>query len=250
MKNIKHRILRKIDTFVRVAGLPGAAKHWLRDRNFSAPTFSMCQRLKASGVHPQTIFDVGANIGQFSLACCWAWPKTKIFAYEPDTRSYPSLIEMAKEYRNVNPMALALSSEEGSQTFHLSNFSESSSLRGFHSNHLQAYPDIGVIRTMAVPTSTLAAELTKHEPTPPALLKLDVQGAEAEVIQGAMERLNLFQWILLETSSQPMYDGEASFEELRVMLTDQNFHFCAPVSLHSGREGQYTQFDALFSYKK
>jgi FkbM family methyltransferase len=43
----------------------------------------MVSALKQQGIHPQTIIDVGANVGQFTIAAAKLFPKLQIHSFEP-----------------------------------------------------------------------------------------------------------------------------------------------------------------------
>jgi hypothetical protein len=75
---------------------------------------------------------------------------------------------------------------------------------------------------------------------------LDVQGFEASVISGAGESLKEFRWIMLETSTRPMYEGEVLFDDLCSILTKSGFKFVSPFHIHFSQNGSIGQFDALF----
>ncbi|NJK90797.1 MAG: FkbM family methyltransferase [Blastochloris sp.] len=97
-----------------------------------------------------------------------------------------------------------------------------------------------------MPVSTLEEESYITSLPEPRLLKLDVQGYEAQVLRGGGKTLALFQWILLETSTKPMYLGETLFEDLVALLKSQGFAFNTPVHIHLSETGAIGQFDAIF----
>jgi hypothetical protein len=96
-----------------------------------------------------------------------------------------------------------------------------------------------------VEVRTLETELQRLNVAGPVLLKLDVQGLELEVLQGAGAALSTVKWVVLEASSVPFYQGQALFEDLRAFLAAAGFVFRFPLDIHRGEQG-VSQFDALF----
>ena len=61
------------------------------------------------------------------------------------------------------------------------------------------------------------------------LLKLDVQGYEAQTLRGGVELLKRVQWVVAEASLKPMYEGEALFIDLVELMRTFGFSFLRPV---------------------
>jgi hypothetical protein len=55
-------------------------------------------------------------------------------------------------------------------------------------------------------------------------------------------------YVLLETSFRPLYEGEKTFMEIARMMEDHGFEFLRPVDwLSDPRNGEVLQMDALFA---
>jgi len=63
-------------------------------------------------------------------------------------------------------------------------------------------------------------------------LVIDVQGMELEVLRGAQKSLRGFDFLSVECSAKPMYDGEAPAEEVILFLKEQGFRQDTPVCEH------------------
>jgi len=74
-------------------------------------------------------------------------------------------------------------------------------------------------------------------------LKIDVQGGEKKVLEGATELMSQIKGVILEMSLQPLYSGQVLAEELDGMLLGQGFRFwdSQPVfrDVQTGRLIQY-----------
>ena len=79
------------------------------------------------------------------------------------------------------------------------------------------------------------------------MLKLDVQGYEPQVLEGATETLKRVNYVLLEASFRPLYEGEGVFMEIARVMEGRGFDFLRPVDwLIDPRNGEILQMDALF----
>lgn len=198
------------------------------------------------GIYPQSIFDIGANEGQFAIGATSVFPNAKIYSYEPGSAAFGRLKEAFGSMPRVELNKIAVGKEVGEATLHLATSDQSSSLLLFHSNHLEAYPAIREISKEVVPVSTLEKELRSKLPLEPILLKIDTQGFEFQVLEGAREELQNVKWIVFETTTRPMYQGEMLFSDIASWLQERGFTFAGPVELHVDTIGRPCQFDALF----
>lgn len=123
--------------------------------------------------------DVGANAGFYSLAVASASEKCEVLAFEPNPKIAERLIEnislncLSGQIRHV---PLALSNIAGKATFYVPQYTGTGggSLRNLH-------PDEGTPETFEVNLETLdSLSLDKID-----LIKIDVEGNEMSVIQGA-----------------------------------------------------------------
>ena len=86
---------------------------------------------------------------------------------------------------------------------------------------------------------------------PPVLLKLDVQGYEATTLRGGLETLKRLDYVILEASFKPMYEGEMLFMDIVHLMASYGFHFLRPVGWLSHPEtDEFLQMDALFNRRR
>jgi FkbM family methyltransferase len=241
-------MLRKSATLIEILGYPKGLRLKLTDRSFEPGPFRVCSRLRDAGIAPRTVFDVGANVGQFALAATTLLPGTPaIHSYEPTRDPFLQLRSLSTKRKNVTAHMLALGAQAGRENMLLASDNQASSFLPLGAGHKSAYPGIEVRGEETVDVSTLEAEVARLDPAGPMLLKLDVQGSEAQVLDGAGEALSRFDWVVLETSTFPMYAGQVLFDGLDARLRAAGFAFTYPVDIHLGRDGAVCQFDALFT---
>lgn len=242
-----HPILAKISNLLTICQLPKGLQLKFTEASFGLADLQVCDLLLHAGLQPCSIYDVGANVGQFALAATTVWPDIPVYSFEPVPSAFNCLEKVAMKHSSIHPIRKALGKDVGVVEMNVTNHSASSSLLKLHQNHRNLYPHVAEDTTIQVEVSTLAKQLIQHPVLPPALLKLDVQGFESEVLKGAGDSLNQFQWILLETSTTPMYQNEVLFQEICSHLTGKGFDFTYPVQLHLAESGAFGQFDAVFT---
>ena len=124
--------------------------------------------------------DVGANVGAILSTIVEAAPQGRHIAYEP----LPELAAgLAERFPQVDVRAAALARQPGTRTF--VRVLNAHTRSGFHPTGYDASPT----ETLAVPVEALDVSLPNW--FAPALVKIDVEGAELEVIEGGVDLLHM-----------------------------------------------------------
>jgi FkbM family methyltransferase len=215
---------------------------------FSLTSYHMVLALQRQGVVPKTIIDVGANVGQFAVASAKTFPDSVVHSFEPQLDCVQRLIRHTRGLKNVEVYPMALGAHAGNVQLHVNSHSHSSSILALGQRHRDAFPDAREVGSISVPLSTLDHELGTRPLAGPVLLKLDVQGYEPAVLQGAQQLLNRIDYVLLEASLSPMYEGELTFMQIVRLMEGNGFGFLRPLDwLKEPRTGEVLQMDALFA---
>jgi FkbM family methyltransferase len=158
------------------------------------------------------VWDVGANLGLFSFAAAaLAGPKGRVLAVEPDT----CLVDLLRRSARLEPgkratvevLPVAVSDAVGVGQFHIARRARSANYLESHGTSQTGGPR----ERQLVMTTTL--DLLLDQFPAPDVLKIDVEGAEARVLQGATRILSAVRpHILCETSGR---DGELVFHLLK-----------------------------------
>lgn len=162
--------------------------------------------------HDAIVVDVGANIGEFSVAV--APHAKKVYAFEPVARSRALLTKNTASFPNIEITACALGKEEGTV-----------SLAPDTQNNSGTYRVTG---SGTIPLRTLDSfDLA------PNFIKIDVQGLDIRVIQGAMQTIKKHQPVVLfEISDLTIkYGGIRSLREILPGYTLRFFPSLKEVSL-------------------
>ncbi len=149
----------------------------------------------------RTVFDVGANVGQFAGEIHAILPSAAIYSFEPLRDCYTQLVDTMKDVRSFRAFDFALGDETSQTTIHRSRFSPSSSLLAMGDVHKQAFPftnegwvsESTRIRRLDV----VADELNLVDNI---LIKIDVQGFEDRVIRGGWNTVRRAKLLIVEVS--------------------------------------------------
>lgn len=195
-------------------------------------------------LQPAAVIDVGAHRGQFALVVKAECPEAVLVSFEPQS-------EACAFYRRVVPgdpdlRTLALGASDGEATLHISRASDSSSLLPIGSLQTNAFPHTGHLHDITVMVSTLDDQLVDTVLADPVLLKIDVQGAELEVLRGAGALLRRAQWVYVELSLVELYVGQPFATEVIGFLGVAGFDLREIRNLASAPDGSTIQGDFLF----
>jgi FkbM family methyltransferase len=194
-----------------------------------------------------TVLDVGANIGQFAMGIRQAGFKGKIISFEPQSAAYSKLAALAASLENwqIAPRC-AVGACIGKTEINLSQNSVSSSILEIDATHTSSAPASSYEGKESVEVITLDTS----KDVPPAgklFLKVDTQGFEMPVLQGADKLLSRLMGVQLETSLTELYKGQATFIELISFMESRNFRIWSINPGFSNREtGQLLQADVTF----
>lgn len=187
----------------------------------------------------RTFIDVGANYGQWYSMLGKEINGRDFWAFEPLPAQFRHLRNEFGHQTGFNAVNLAVSDFTGEARLHVASNKGASSSLLKPSNHLKLnqeilFPDQILVKTITLDDFFL--NQTIHEPI---YLKLDVQGQEAKVINGAQKFLKGVKIIELESSMSSQYQDETEHHELMSKIKSYGFvYFCGsrPRRDSSGRE--------------
>jgi FkbM family methyltransferase len=138
------------------------------------------------------IVDVGANIGQFCAVAKLLWPEARILSLEADPRTVEVLAQNVTALSGVTTLGVAVGGQEQDLTFHTH---KESALSSFRPRFEEWYADAPTQTLHVKPLDALTGDLGTID-----LLKIDVEGFEYEVLEGATDTLKRTNWLLVEVS--------------------------------------------------
>jgi FkbM family methyltransferase len=199
-----------------------------------------------------TVLDIGAHTGRFVTTIRKIFPDAWIYSFEPLDDCYRRLIEAHRDDRKFRGFNLAVGEESGTVPFHRSSFPESSSLLPMGLLHKENFPYSGAGETVTV-NMTRLDDIARELPLGNRLLlKIDVQGAERQVLRGGMDVLRRADVILIETNFQSLYEGQWLFKDVLDCLYAEGFRYFGNTGGHllSPIDGSCLQEDSLFVHSR
>lgn len=139
------------------------------------------------------IFDVGANVGEFSLSLIEAFPGAEIWAFEPNPNTYSVLLRRL-DGCGVRCVNLGLGSRTGKLTLHTYSHDAVSGHASLYRDVFKFYEGYGIkgadkLESFECDIGTIDAFVEQNGIRQVDFMKIDVEGHELEVLKGALESL-------------------------------------------------------------
>lgn len=191
------------------------------------------------------VVDIGANHGLFSAGVLAVAPQARITAVEPHPAARAQLTERFGPLPNVEILDVAVAATSGTATFHLAIKDELSSLRAVSPERLGddywGWAPAGELKVRTVTLDELVGDRTVD------VLKVDVQGAERDVLLGGEATLARARSVLLEMTFFPQYEGDATFNDLHAEMARRGFSLVNVSPTHTTPDGTAIFIDACYA---
>lgn len=237
--------MQRLKKLGALAFLPGGLKAAFANKTAAA----MEHRSIIEYLRPQTVLDVGANKGQFSLLVRGLLPDARIFAFEPLQSEADTFSKNFTSDIGCTLFRCALSDNAGFAQFHVADRADSSSLLSLAEGQRSAY-GVHETGTVQVEVRRLDEVIQQHMLGGRVLLKIDVQGAEDLVVRGATGILPAIQYVYLEASFVELYAGQKLAGDMVVFMDELGYSLRAVGSSSDTKRFGATQADLLFSQKE
>lgn len=200
------------------------------------------------------VFDVGANRGQYATMLREEIGfKGPIISFEP----IPDMAERLKQTAARDPdwhvESTALDRDAGPATFHVMAEPQFSSLRRPSGDQPGIFKaDNQVAREVEVMRTTIAAELPRWQAKlgfRRPFLKMDTQGNDLAVVEGAGDALQHFVGLQSELAIRTLYEGAAGFADAIAAYKERGFELSAFVPNNAGHFPQLVEMDCVMFRK-
>jgi FkbM family methyltransferase len=168
-----------------------------------------------------TVWDIGSNLGLFALPAALKAKTGLVYAFEPDLELAECLFRSLRLHQNeklsISVLCVAISNVDGIANFQISKFSRAmnklEAAGKWHENQVVT-KELRLVPTMRI--DTLAKALAR-----PNVLKIDVEGAEIDVLLGGEETISTSRpAILIEAPRELWSPMQAFFEKHHYVLFD------------------------------
>jgi len=221
--------------------------------NYELLETAFVERYLQSGM---TAFDIGANIGMYTMLFAkLVGPNGRVFAFEPEHRNFLRLIEniALNKFDNIIAERLAVMAEAGECV--LNTFEEN--LNSWHSVGSPELPDpwhsgetVRPSGKQVVKAVVLDDYNASNRIANVNLLKVDVEGAELDVLKGARKLLSAgYIGVVLFEVSQPQSQAMGHDpKELFSLLHTSGYHILSFESEGAFRKQEYPLDDRYANY--
>jgi FkbM family methyltransferase len=207
-----------------------------------APSIEHLELLKR--LQARTIIDVGANRGQFALLSLTVCPNARIISFEPAEQAF-QVLKAVTAGGPIRTVHAAIVEDVGELILNITEDDDSSSLLPI-GDHQTSLFGTRVVRRETVQGAPLSNFVSPDELNAPALLKIDVQGAELAVLKGCRSLLDRFAWIYVECSFIELYQGQPLAGEVIAYLEQAGFILGGVFNQVGGGNKPAVQADILF----
>lgn len=195
----------------------------------------------------QTVFDIGANVGQFAAEIRDALPQAQIYSFEPLKECFEKLNTAFKADTHFQSFNCALGEAESVMTMNKSAYTPSSSLRPMADSHKELFPHTKENKPEMIKVRRLDDVFAELNPSREILIKVDTQGYEDKVIAGGLHAFSQARAVLIEASFVELYEGQPLFDDIYQKM--RNFGLVYRGALHQKidkQTGEVIFEDAIF----
>lgn len=195
------------------------------------------------------VLDVGANEGQFCEHLRTSGYTGRMVSFEPLTTAYAGLLKTSSHDANwlVHPRC-AIGDSLGEIEINISANSVSSSVLPMLDSHKDAAPNshyIGTDKCAVITLDSLSADY--FDTSKSTLLKIDTQGYEWQVLDGANDVLKNVRGVLIEMSLTPLYGGQKLWQDIIKRLESEGFTLWSlQPAFEDSQNSRTLQLDGLF----
>lgn len=194
------------------------------------------------------LIDAGAHVGTFT-GCALAYqPWLRVHAFEPIPEACEELSRRFGGYPGLRLNRLALGRCREERSFNVSRFSEASSFFAPGEellSHVYGH-DYATARSILVNVETLDSYCTSQGIARIRLLKLDVQGSEIEVLEGAASMLDATDYVYAEAQFRELYRGAPRYDDTFRYLHKRNFDLLCMTCFRADDAGELMECDMIF----
>jgi len=182
----------------------------LTGRRYVPPEEAAYVRLREKGFRPASIIDVGAYEGNWTRLARGIFPGVPVLMVEPQQAKRPFLEQVGRELADVR-YEPALVGRQAGLPVEFFEMETGSSM----------YPERSDVPRRIVRLETTTLDDLAREMPAPIFLKVDVQGAELAVLDGAKSTLGRCDLVQLEVALLPYNEGAPTMLEVLTYMDER-----------------------------
>jgi len=194
------------------------------------------------GLRPLIVFDVGANVGNYTSEILKQYPNCKIFAFEPSFAAASKFMEHNKAQKNVHLESIGISNKVTESVLY-SDF-PGSPIGSLTKRNLKHFGnELKYEEKITMDTIDNYCEINKIIPD---LLKIDVEGHELDVLKGSLNVLEKISIVQFEFGGCNI-DTRTFFQDFWYFFKQHNFTIYRVTKNEPLLISRYTESDEYFS---
>ncbi len=228
----------------------------LSDDSFSTPRYIEALKELVKFDKENIIFDVGAHKGETLIIFKKYFPNSKIYSFEPFENSYQELKKTSLLHENTEAFNIGLSNFIGKEKFYnyIDEFDQSLSVINSSTKLIDGamesfgYKPPKKIETVECEFETIDSFVRDNNIKTIDILKIDVQGSEYKVLQGADNIISSenVKVIYLEILIIEQYDEQKSFNYYLNYFEEKKYKLFGIYNFSYQNNSKILQFDAIF----
>lgn len=192
--------------------------------------------LKAIGLQPRIIYDIGANVLHWTNEAKNIWPDSKYVVFEA-MASFDTLYK-----KSGNDYAIALLSDSNGKSIDFYQNEMDPAGNSYYKENVEVNPQADIYfnesHRVTLQSRTLDSIVAERGFPAPDFIKIDVQGAEIDVLKGATETLKTAVDVILECQVVE-YNRGAPLRDEVIAFMDSIGYDCMGIFCNNGPDGDY-----------
>jgi FkbM family methyltransferase len=203
------------------------------NRHVPSPHLNYLETLKLSGFEPKVVYDIGACVSEWSDTVKKVWPNVKCILFEAFDKLDDVLANSGHDY-----FITVLSDQDNRVVKFYQNdtmITGNSCYREVGCS-LNYFPEKSYVERI---TSKLDTIVKENGLPLPDLVKIDVQGAEKDVLEGGWESIGAAKHLIVEMQHVEYNQGAPKVMETKPWIEQHGWECIAPLFVNNGPDGDY-----------
>jgi FkbM family methyltransferase len=206
---------------------------WYYNRHMPNNHIQYLQGLKNKGFEPKVVYDIGACVTEWTDAVKQVWPNARCILFEAFDK-LENVLKMSGHEYYIN----VLSDMDNK----IIKFYQNDTMITGNSYYREVgcsinyYPEDLFVERQTIRLDTLVKQ---HGIPLPDLVKIDVQGAEKDVLDGGWQTINNAQHLIVEMQHSEYNKGAPKVDETKPWIELHGWNCIAPLFTNNGPDGDY-----------